>query len=88
MSASQGLSSWFRGIKGRLLFTALIPIIGFAILFGVSYVTVTRYDEMLNTYSDNIVPNLQAIGEMRQARNKFVLGVDQPNSLRLFPFTL
>jgi methyl-accepting chemotaxis protein len=68
---SQGLSSWFRGIKGRLLFTAIIPIIGFAILFGVSIVTVDRYNTMLNTYSDSIVPNLQYIGEMRQSRNKF-----------------
>jgi methyl-accepting chemotaxis protein len=73
--ASQGLSSWFKGIKGRLLFTAFIPVLGFVVLFGVSIVTVNRYDEMLNTYSDSIVPNLQAIGEMRQARNKFAYQV-------------
>ncbi|QLY26783.1 methyl-accepting chemotaxis protein [Bdellovibrio sp. KM01] len=68
---SQGISSWFRGIKGRLMFTAILPIIGFAILFGVSTVTVNRYNAMLTVYSNTIVPNLQYIGEMRQSRNKF-----------------
>ncbi|WP_413578242.1 methyl-accepting chemotaxis protein [Bdellovibrio sp. HCB290] len=68
---SQVLSGWFKGIKGRLLFTAVVPVIGFSILFGVSIATVNRYNSMLQTYADSIVPNLNSIGEMRQSRNKF-----------------
>ncbi|WP_413587194.1 methyl-accepting chemotaxis protein [Bdellovibrio sp. HCB274] len=68
---SQGLSGWFKGIKGRLLFTAIIPIVGFSILFAVAFNTVEKYNIMLQTYADSIVPNMDAIGEMRQARSKF-----------------
>ncbi|WP_413581127.1 methyl-accepting chemotaxis protein [Bdellovibrio sp. HCB288] len=68
---SQGFSGWFRGIKGRLLFAAIIPVIGFSILFGVAYSTMARYNDMLQIYSDTLVPNMDFIGEMRQSRNKF-----------------
>ncbi|MBO9665536.1 MAG: MCP four helix bundle domain-containing protein [Bdellovibrio sp.] len=67
----QGLSSWFKGIKGRLLFAACMPVVGFAVIFGVSFKGLSRFEEMLGTVHVSIVPNLQAIGEMRQARNKF-----------------
>ena len=68
---AQGLSSWFKGIKGRLLFAAAMPLIGFAIIFGISFRGLDRFDTMLSTANVTIIPNLQYIGEMRQARNKF-----------------
>lgn len=67
----QGLSSWFKGIKGRLIFAAFMPLVGFAIIFGISFRGLDRIDTMLSTANGTIIPNLQYIGEMRQARNKF-----------------
>ena len=68
---AQGLSSWFKGIKGRLLLAAVIPVVGFAITFGISFRGLDSFNKMLTTVHTSIVPNLQAIGEMRQSRNKF-----------------
>lgn len=68
---AQGLSSWFKGIKGRLLFAAVIPVVGFAITFGISFRGLDSFNKMLTTVHTSIVPNLQANGEIRQSRNKF-----------------
>ncbi|MFM6927650.1 MAG: methyl-accepting chemotaxis protein [Bdellovibrio sp.] len=64
-------SSWFSGIKGRLLFAAVLPIFGFTAIF---FVSVNGFDKMQKVISSahvDIIPNLDALGEMRQARNKF-----------------
>ncbi|MFM6927651.1 MAG: methyl-accepting chemotaxis protein [Bdellovibrio sp.] len=68
---AQGLSSWFKGIKGRLLFAAIMPVVGFAIIFGISFRGLDTFNKMLTTVHTSIIPNLQAISEMRQARSKF-----------------
>ncbi|MGE5085363.1 MAG: methyl-accepting chemotaxis protein, partial [Bacillota bacterium] len=67
----QGLSSWFRGIKGRLLFSALLPVAGFATVFGISFYGLNKYNSMLTVANESIIPNLKSIGDMRQTRNKF-----------------
>lgn len=67
----QGLSSWFRGIKGRLFFSALLPVAGFATIFGISFYGLNKYNSMLTVANESLIPNLKAIGDMRQTRNKF-----------------
>ncbi|WP_413560971.1 methyl-accepting chemotaxis protein [Bdellovibrio sp. HCB209] len=66
-----GFSSWFRGIKGKLLFAAVLPMIGFGIIFGISSTSLTTVGSMLRSANNDTIPNITAIGHMRQARNKF-----------------
>lgn len=63
--------SWFHGIKGKLLFAAALPVIGFAIVFGVAKSGMSSLNHFLENAHKNVIPNVQALGEMRQARNKF-----------------
>lgn len=65
------LSAWFRGIKGKLLFAAVLPVIGFAIVFTIVHTNFDRLGFLLKTANREMIPNLQGIGEMRQARNKY-----------------
>ncbi len=65
------LSAWFKGIKGRLLLAAFMPVIGFAIIFGVSFRGLNKTNVILSSAHESIIPNLAALGSMRQARNKF-----------------
>lgn len=78
------VSSWFQGIKGRLLFAAFVPMIGFAIIFAVSLRGLDRVSLILDDAQSLIIPNLQSLGEMRQARNKFGFqiwaGIDSANN--------
>lgn len=79
-----GVSSWFRGIKGRLLFAAFVPMIGVAIIFGVSLRGLDRVGVILEDAQGLIIPNMEALAEMRQARNKFGYqlwaGIDSVNN--------
>ncbi|QDK45076.1 chemotaxis protein [Bdellovibrio sp. ZAP7] len=65
------LSSWFRGIKGKLLFAACLPMVGFAINYVISSSSMNSLGTLLNIANGDTIPNLTAVGEMRQARNKF-----------------
>ncbi|WP_413944435.1 methyl-accepting chemotaxis protein [Bdellovibrio sp. HCB-162] len=65
------ISSWFRGIKGKLLFAAVLPIVGFATVFMIARSGMSTIADYLENSHKNIIPNIQALGEMRQARNKF-----------------
>ncbi|UYL09231.1 methyl-accepting chemotaxis protein [Bdellovibrio sp. SKB1291214] len=68
---NNSLKSWFRGIKGKLLFAAILPIAGFAVIFGLAYAGLGKLDAMLTTANTITTPNLIAVGELRQSRNKF-----------------
>jgi methyl-accepting chemotaxis protein len=63
--------SWFTGIKGKLLFAAVMPIIGFAIVYFIAHSSLVTMSSLLYTSNKDIIPNLEAIGDMRQARNKY-----------------
>lgn len=64
-------SSWFRGLKGRLLLIAFLPVIGFALTFTIAYTGFEKQSYYLNEAEKTFIPNLMFISEMRQARNKF-----------------
>ncbi len=64
-------SSWFRGIKGKLLFAAVLPMIGFGIIFVIAFTSLKTIGGMLTKANTNTTPNLIEVGEMRQSRNKF-----------------
>ncbi|WP_413578243.1 methyl-accepting chemotaxis protein [Bdellovibrio sp. HCB290] len=65
------LSSWFRGIKGKLLFAACLPMVGFAIIYFIASSSLSSLNVFLDTSNLNVIPNLMSVSEMRQARNKF-----------------
>lgn len=66
-----GLSSWFRGIKGKLLFAAFMPLVGFVVVGLVSSHGLRSVLDLLDHSHDVIIPNMESLAEMRQARNKF-----------------
>lgn len=68
---SNSISSWFKGIKGKLLFAATLPIIGFSIIFSIAFSGLQSLGDMLNKANTETTPNLIEVGEMRQARNRF-----------------
>ncbi|WII72047.1 methyl-accepting chemotaxis protein [Bdellovibrio sp. 22V] len=65
------LAGWFKGIKGKLLFAAFLPMIGFGIIFVVALRGLDRTNLILEDAHSLIIPNLMYLGEMRQSRNKF-----------------
>ncbi|WP_413577880.1 methyl-accepting chemotaxis protein [Bdellovibrio sp. HCB290] len=64
-------SSWFKGIKGRLLLVAIFPFIAFATIFGFTYKGLDRLGLLLMSAHNEIIPNLEALGEMRVSQNRF-----------------
>lgn len=68
---TNGIGSWFHGIKGKLLIAATLPLLGFGIVYTISSAGMREIAGYLENSHKNIIPNLQALGEMRQARNKF-----------------
>ncbi|WP_413570087.1 methyl-accepting chemotaxis protein [Bdellovibrio sp. HCB117] len=64
-------SAWFRGIKGKLLFAAVLPVIGFAILGAISFNGANRLNTLLESTHHNVIPNLQILAQMRLARANY-----------------
>jgi methyl-accepting chemotaxis protein len=64
-------SSWFKGIKGRLLLVAVFPFIAFATIFGFTYKGLDQLSVLLNSAHNQIIPNLEALAEMRVSQNRF-----------------
>lgn len=68
---NSSVSSWFRGLKGRLLFAAFLPMIGFGIIFAVAIQGQNKTAVLMDDAHNLIIPNLQYLSELRQSRNKF-----------------
>ncbi|WP_374034865.1 methyl-accepting chemotaxis protein [Bdellovibrio bacteriovorus] len=62
------ISSWFKGIKGKLFVCALIPMAGFALLGWVAYKDLNIAGSMLNDAYVNVIPNMKAVGEIEGSR--------------------
>ncbi|QDK37323.1 methyl-accepting chemotaxis protein [Bdellovibrio sp. NC01] len=71
MNQSSSFSSWFKGIKGRLLGAAVIPVIGFSVLYVISNRGTDKLNVVIDSAHSEIIPNIVALNELRQARNKF-----------------
>lgn len=65
------LSSWFRGIKAKLLFAAAFPVIGFVIVAMVSLHGTREINHLLKSSHQEIIPNLEVLGDLRLIRNRF-----------------
>lgn len=64
-------ASWFRGIKGKLLFAAVLPVIGFGVMGFISFNGANRLNALLESSHKNLIPNLQILAQMRLARANF-----------------
>lgn len=71
------LSSWFRGIKARLLFAAMLPLVGFTITFIVTMNSVNKLSGMLNTAHQTIIPNQQLLAEIKMSCMGFNIAIDE-----------
>ncbi|MGZ3772616.1 MAG: methyl-accepting chemotaxis protein [Pseudobdellovibrionaceae bacterium] len=65
------LSSWFRGIKAKLLFAALFPVVGFVIVGFVALRGTNEINHLLVSSHRDIIPNLEVLGDLRIHRNRF-----------------
>lgn len=63
--------SWFKGIRGRLLGVALLPIIGFVISSYVAFNGVSRVSDFLDSAHHEIIPNTTNLNRLIVARNKY-----------------
>lgn len=66
-----GITAWFYGIKGKLLFAAVLPIIAFVMVGIISVNGVSRVNDLLASSHEDIVPNILILSEMRTSRNSF-----------------
>ncbi len=62
------LKSWFKGIRGKLLFSACLPVIAFTMITVVALRSTNKLGEMLNTAYTDIVPNMDALGQLAMQR--------------------
>ncbi|MFM6929835.1 MAG: methyl-accepting chemotaxis protein [Bdellovibrio sp.] len=63
--------SWFRGIKGRLLGIAVLPILGFAISSFVAFDGIDKVDKFVESAHKEIIPITKSLNDLVVARNKY-----------------
>lgn len=63
--------SWFKGIRGRLLAVAILPVIGFVISSWVAFNGLNRVGGLLDAAHDEIIPATNALNHLIVARNKY-----------------
>lgn len=64
----KSFSVWFHGLRGKLLFSAIIPVVAFAILTGVSIKTINKLGEMLTTTYTDVIPNMDGLAQIGTQR--------------------
>lgn len=65
------LKSWFKGLRGRLLAVALLPIVGFALSSYIAFDGVTRVTGYLSSAHNEIIPGSKYLSRLIVARNKY-----------------
>lgn len=67
------VKSFFKGIKGKLLISGLIPLVGFLIVSVSSYVSQVNLLKIISHSNEVLIPNIKSNLEMGQSRNRFNL---------------
>lgn len=62
------ISSWFKGLKGRLLVSAIIPVAAAVVSSALSYRSMNALGTMLNESYTQLNPNIMNLGKMNEAR--------------------
>jgi hypothetical protein len=61
-------NSWFRGLRGKLLFSALLPIVGFTAITVIGLKSVDKIGGMLQGVYTDVIPNIDALGQLSMQR--------------------
>ncbi|RYZ86133.1 MAG: hypothetical protein EOP06_15070 [Proteobacteria bacterium] len=75
------MKSWLKGIKGRLLVAACIPVIATIFLIAVSISSSNKLGNHLDTAYKNLVPSLNALSDIRGERGNVLSNVWAAHSM-------
>ncbi|WP_374080272.1 methyl-accepting chemotaxis protein [Bdellovibrio bacteriovorus] len=64
----KSVNSWFHGLRGKLLFSAILPIIAFAVLTGISIGSMNSLGHMLTSAYTDVIPNMDGLGQIGMQR--------------------
>lgn len=62
------IRTWLRGLRGKLLLSALLPVFAFALLAGLSVKSMTVLGTMLTTAYTDLIPNMDGLGQIGTQR--------------------
>lgn len=62
------IGSWFKGIKGKLFVSAIIPLVGFGAVGYVAFGSLNSMGFMLNDAYVNVIPNMKGLGDIEGSR--------------------
>lgn len=62
------MKQWFKGIRGRLLVAACLPVIALGVVIALSLNTATKLGGMLDESYGRLIPNLDAFTDIMQSR--------------------
>lgn len=63
--------SWFKGIKGKLLISAIVPFVGFIFSGYIAFSGTSQLNGLLESAHTDVIPNIKVLYQLREARNKF-----------------
>ena len=65
-----GLKLWFHGLRGKLFFSAFLPVVAFALITTVAIHSTNKLGDQLHTAYTDMVPNMDALSlvAMQRAR--------------------
>lgn len=64
----KSVNSWFHGLRGKLLFSAILPIIAFAVLTSISIQSMNSLGHMLTSAYTDVIPNMDGLGQIGMQR--------------------
>jgi methyl-accepting chemotaxis protein len=62
------LHLWFKGLKGKMLFAAVLPLAGFVVIIGISFKGLHEVSAMLNQAYMDVIPSEDYLGRMTTLR--------------------
>ncbi|NUN06888.1 MAG: MCP four helix bundle domain-containing protein [Bdellovibrio sp.] len=62
------VKSWFRGLRGKLLLSALLPVAAFAALTGLSRRSMNTFGDLLTSAYTDVIPNMDGLGRIGMQR--------------------
>lgn len=67
----KNFTSWFKGIKGKLLLSAMVPFVGFIFSGYISLNGTAKISSLLESSQEAIIPTLVTVGKLRESRAIF-----------------
>lgn len=76
------LGSWFNGLRGKLFLSAMLPVLAFAVLTGISLTSMSHLGDMLTDAYTDVIPNMDGLGRigMQRARIGYFIWASLANN--------